>query len=493
MSLSMQAFTDDPTKMGLAGVFNGQTGLEFLGLTGLTKQLGYSFYIGFDTRVKPATVRVFFDPSRAFLAAPDWDYISIIQLGQILFQGVPIEPEVYGADLAALQSYTFRHPFSAANLEWTDMMDVTQAKRFNITEPFFPFNNLLVNSTLQEADLFIYPKLNGTLTRLPFPTTPNAALCASLISDVRLDRDYPSEAFVRDRVLSQVTSGIEPIAQQVYTREQILSRGVLPLAMDLLGLTGAEIDAVESVGPFLLIRVIGEEWEDLICTFPDDATNPTDKTLKAYLLSEREFQEARQDEIGAMFLRIKERLRLHGLFGTKGIPVDYPVDPDKKGGRGLQAYPFYFSDGVSPVLEIKYQTLAVGKRQGRLAQCFGGVEWSAVREFDPDELRFGALRITEPALLGQPVIDFNAFLGNTLSFPKVDPISPVLNTFYNAIRPPDFRALAQPTRLAQPQPPAPQDQAPAPESPYEYPEDVIPLKSSGFGDWSDKWLTGGEE
>src|SRR5262245_59764328 len=129
MPLSMVTFQETPNVTWLTGVYNGQAAPVFLGQTDFSAKLGLSFHIGFDTRTKPTTVRIYFDPSSAFLSAPDWSSIGLTQIGQIRFQGTPIDPEVYGSDLAALQPYAYQDPFTPnANLAWVDMMDAARAR-----------------------------------------------------------------------------------------------------------------------------------------------------------------------------------------------------------------------------------------------------------------------------------------------------------------------------------------------------------------------------
>lgn len=472
MALTLVEFGDAPKMAGLTGVFRGQTATEYLGLKSLSLQIGPSFYIGFDTRFRPAMVRVFFDPSQSeFASKLPWQAIGFVQIGQITYQGIPISPWTYGQGLDYLTPYVYNHFLQPqfANY-WIDMMDLSKVKGKNLAFPLFAYNGLIRNPDYPAAQFFTHPMPNGSLTSNPAQSGENISLCASLYSPIDLDFDSPSESTITQQVQQMINRGVVPTASQAYTHEQVISEGPLNLALQLLQVDDpTDVESIQVVGPHMLISFTDIEAEGPMYTafFDQKAETSTHSTLKVFLLNREAFEELRFEALTRTFANIKQALLIQGLTGTKGIPVDR-TRTRGKGRPGLHPFPFVFSGDTNPEMAFTYRTIAVGINQGEIQHCFGGIEWRVSRVFDRGELEFGPLRIEKPKVIISPAITFNSFKAREI---EADPsfITPLLTTFTQARQGYDFYSPSTPVQ-------------------FENASTIASPTSRGYGDSSVDWI-----
>lgn len=472
MALTLVEFGDAPKMAGLTGVFRGQTTTEYLGLKSLSLRIGPSFYIGFDTRFRPAMVRVFFDPSQSeFASTLPWQAIGFVQIGQITYQGIPISPLTYGQGFDYLTPYTYNSLFQQqfANY-WTDMMDLSKVKDKNVTFPLFAYNGLLRNPNYLPAQFFTHPMPNGSLASNPPQDGANISLCASLYAPINLDLDSPSESAITQQVQQMIDRGADPVASQAYTHDEVLANGPLSLALQLLQVDDpADIESIQVVGPHMLIAFTDIEAEGPMYTafFDKNAETPTHSTLKVFFLNREEFEEQRFADLTRTFENIKQVLMVQGALGAKGIPIDR-LKTSGRGKSGLHPFPFAFSGDTDPEMAFTYRTIAVGINQNEIQHCFGGIEWRVSRVFDRGELEFGPLRIEKPKVIISPAITFNSFKAKEREADS-NFIAPLLATFTQSHQKFNFYSPSNPVQ-------------------FENTSDVASPTSPGYGDSSTDWI-----
>ncbi|MEO9030554.1 MAG: hypothetical protein ABI413_17240 [Ktedonobacteraceae bacterium] len=472
MALTLVEFGNTPKMAGLTGVFQGQTAPEYLGLKSLSVQAGPSFFIGFDTRFRPAMVRVFFDPSQSLFASEfPWQTIGFVQIGQITYQGIPISPLTYGQGLDYLTPYVYNNFLQQQFAHyWIDMMDLGKVKAKNVDFPLFAYNGLLRNPDYPASQFFVHPMPNGSLTSNPAQSGANISLCASLYTPINLDLDSPSESVITQQVQQMISRGVVPMASQAYTHEQVISNGPLGLAIQLLQVDDpTDIESVQIVGPYMLIAFTDVEAEGPLYTafFDKRDETQTHSTLKVFLLNKEEFEERRFAALTTTFENIKQALIVQGLTGTKGIPVDR-TRTQGRGRSGLRPFPFVFSGDTNPEVAFTYRTIAVGIKQNEIQHCFGGLEWRVSRVFDRGELEFGPLRIEKPKAIISPAITFNSFKAKETTTDS-NFIAPLLATFTASHQKFNFYS---PSDLVQ----------------FENTGDVASPTSPGYGDSSTDWI-----
>lgn len=416
MALSLVRDTQsDPPVASLNGVYQGQTDPVYLGLNGLSTQIG-NFYIGFDNYLKPAMVRVFYDPIALQKHLVN-SYVGLVQFGQITYQGVPITPTTYGMGLDFLQPYTTSTLSNQAQniYGWVNMLDATRAKNAQIGFPFFAFNAFLRNPTLKISDFFIYPQPNGCLVATPpvAQPPPNTSLCASLFDAIDLDLDSPPEAEITAYLKTMAKRGVEPDKSQIYTRSQVQNGSALDFALAMLEITDFDtVDTVEVVGPYILITMddVEDEGPMFVAYYDANQATSNSETMVIYELNLDEMEELRFATVSQTFANIQAELIANGWLPKTGFPRNRPRDAKGKGGAGLNPFPFFFPDFVNedeeendddygPEIAFNYRVIAFafpGEGNPLPAYALGGFSWSVGRAFSPAALEFGPLRIYEP-------------------------------------------------------------------------------------------------
>jgi hypothetical protein len=447
--MTLKMFTYDDQLIGLTGAYQGgENDLVFLGLNGLCKQVGPHF-IGFDDRIKPTMVRIFFDPAQSDLAKRSaYSSIGYVQLGEITFNGVPIMPWAYGQEYVRLGSYMY---LFNNNLKWIDTVDIERARRHQVRQPFFAYNGYYRNETYQNQDFFYHPMPSGSLTGSLTGSLPvmgdgrRPSLCASLYDPINLDIDGPPANDIIDLMRSYLERGIDPLKSVRVSTNDVVQRGLLNLAKESLNSPEYQIDddisSIQVIGPLLLIQLLGPEGEEvLFCAFYDLGGHTSDSELmKIYYISLKELREIYLTSMADMFQRIKEDLQKRNIMPLQGGPIEPAINPQKRGrGAGLNGSPFHFKDGKNPVIGFDYLTLAFGEI-GEGLQCFGGVKWRVSREFDLQNLCYKSIEIYEPeevtptnvaSIVGGRGINKRSRSDELL---YIDPIKDLLQVFYSKI------------------------------------------------------------
>jgi len=411
MALTPVSLGGDPEMMGLNGIYNGQTQPELLGMRSLSGQSG-PFFWGFDRRIRPTMVRIFFDPTVAGLTSGDqYDTIGLIQVGRITYQNVPISPQTYGMNLEHLSPYNYSNIFDNRDEHhWADMIDVGTLKG-KVNEygesryPLFAFNGYHRNINYTLANFYGHPMPNGSLTSSPASSITNASLCASLYDAIDFDLDVPPAAVITAMVNSLQKKAGSLYQTQTYSHAQVSEQGPLKLAIDLLEITDlGTIADIQIAGPHMIIEMADIEAEGpIFVAFFDKNNETTDtSTLKIYLVDMDELEQLRFAMLTQTFENVKEQFSGRGIFMGSGVlgdgfPIDRPISTGK-GNKGLGSFPFFFQKKVNPEIAFTYNTVAVGIRNGKIVACFNCLAWRVSRVFQEEELEFDALQIDQPKL-----------------------------------------------------------------------------------------------
>jgi len=452
----------NPNYAYLNGVYQGQQQPEILGIAGLTEQIG-PFFIGFDTDLKPAMARIFFDPSQiqpVDMGKPQT--IGLMQIGQITYQGIPIPPYVYRMGMQYLQNYVPPLPLEIRDPNyWADMM--TPADAAGLPWPMFQWNGLLRNRQYTLDSFFSYPMPNGSFANIPpnFSGPERTSFASSLFDAVNLDMDSPPATVILQYITDMVQRGVEPTASLAVTQEMVLSATALGLAFQMLGIDDAElIESVEVNDPYMLITMVDIEGDgpmyaaffDWILTEAGDRV----EALVIYELDLEEFEELRFTALTETFYNIQQYLLRSGAIPKRGFPADPPPRSSRqgKGGDGLNPFPFVFQgfqydpeildeDEIGPQVSFNYETYAMGFTDEKL-HCYGAIGWRASRIFDPSVLEFGDLRLHRPQGLGRQGDVLNQAI-NGQTYPSESIPYQVIRTFRNLVQAQSISGGTNPT------------------------------------------------
>jgi hypothetical protein len=207
MALTKQNYSEQGF-VGLNGVYQGQSTSElvFLGMTDLSEEYdigGGKLHVGFDTRIKPAIVRMFYDPPTSSIT--NGTEIGFIQVGEAKLQGTPVLPSTHSPGIAYRNPYSIK---SAFHTQWVDMISAKTLKdspSFLGTDqtvpPFFPYNGLIDKSGNTKEQFYQHPGHNGSMFKVSSSPLPSHySLCASLVSPIGLDLDGPKRETIKEIV-----------------------------------------------------------------------------------------------------------------------------------------------------------------------------------------------------------------------------------------------------------------------------------------------------
>ena len=167
---------------GLTGVYAGQNGTPlFLGEKGRSKLIDAGtagkIGIGFDTRISPAQVRIFYDKEGAIIQGTDPDkYYGLIMTREIRFDGLPVPPGVYATAIEFQNYYSSFVPRPDYDRRTTrpvspayaiDMMSPERLGVKGISDPYFADNALCYVDGMTLADTQELEAPNGFLAKLP--------------------------------------------------------------------------------------------------------------------------------------------------------------------------------------------------------------------------------------------------------------------------------------------------------------------------------------
>ena len=417
MALSLVAATN---LMELTGLYNGQQTPAFLGLKGLCKQVG-PFYIGFDTRIKPAVVRIFFDPTKSDKILPGSNkYVGLVQVGQTKYNGIPIEPGTYAKELE-YRDYYDDFGGSPVPISWVDMVSEDIMKDSSLYssgcyEPFFPLNAVIFDkSGYSYNDFCYYGKPNGNITHIPFGKNNNFCYAASIYSPIGLDFDGPSEQTLEDMLDKYLDRGTKPVKDQEASESDIDSKGMIKVAVDMLELAAEDIIWAQSVGKYLLIKLADSDgYCPYLCAYTYDNEDQMGKNYMCiYLLDPHEMDDRLLDLVEHLLVSFSEYRKKYNISSFSGFPFTWKLPNQKRGQSGLEPLPFQ-NKTVSPVVEFLYKTLAVTKfvnsSDGKVYYYAShGVQWRVLRILDLDQMFFGPLLICEPSeIIGSELYAFNS-------------------------------------------------------------------------------------
>ena len=430
-----------PEMTGLNGVYRGQQQPELLGLKSLSLNLE-NFWIGFDTRIRPSMVRIYFDPFTEGLHQTDnYDFIGLIQIGRITYQKIPINPAIFGMGLNHLNHYNYTNANDPFNENiWVDMMDVVEMRKMKLANngtlfPFFPYNGYLRNNAYTPNQFFTHPMPNGSLTSIPAQEGAGVSLCASLFDAIDFDLDVPPATEITKMLRRMITNRITPIKEAIFNHTEVLRNGPLSLALTLLEIEDLElIDDIQVAGPHLIITLkdIEAESPTFIAFFDQSKETSSTSTMLIFLANSDELEQLRFAALTGLFDRISKYFASKGILGGAGFP-NQNRPTLSRGNKGLNPFPFVFNDNQNHEIAFTYDTITIGVRNNKIEFCFGCLKWEVSRVFDRDTLEFGALKIEKPALHNDKSETFNLLLKGVLEHMESHFIFKALTRYDSAI------------------------------------------------------------
>ena len=387
-------------------------------------------WIGFDDSfADPVIVRSYYDPtadpkvSLVHTARPAV-FIGYLQFMQLSFRTMAIPPSVYGGRLADRQPYVYGDDY-----RFIDFMGPSDAKLRNITDPFYPFNALLVNGNLtQTSDFYNYPLENGSLCA-PGDLGTGQSMVASLAGEISPGLVTPAlitPYLTNDNLLVIYHPSATDLAAAEPYRIALTQLETAPLPdatsdpPPLQGLDETGV-AAQALGEYVLLTLPDDEdfGDTLVISTQPGTNGATD--IYVHLLSD-------YDTAGLTYNAGREALwRIREFQLEEGL-VDSSMQLDEPAGRGMKGLwtPPYRLSTSEYALELRYWTLAVARRERALRSSpsrvfLSGVTWTALFQFDEDtgQLTFSA--IGEP----QPVASANVLPGlNSYTAARNSPRAP---------------------------------------------------------------------
>lgn len=433
--------------VGLSGVYNGQGASElvFLGSSSancfhLPFTNGGDLYVGFDTRIQPAVVRMFYTPP--WLTAST-SIVGFVQYSETKLQSTSIPPSVYSPEIAYRDEYLY-DLFGQQNcLDVIPSYTIKQSTVYPFFKgdknipPYFAHNAILYDSSY--TNFLPYPMPNGNLYQGNQVGTAGNTLCASLISPIGLGLDGPQKYELKQLVnacmsrkfydyVKKSESGIG----KLYNMTDIWQAGTLDPGYKAVWntsfLTGMktvlysnypdyedrEILQVEQVGMkpmakgdriYLLIKLSDpNDYNPYFCI----SIQQTDRGVCSVLMYE--FDSHLLEDINNEVL---EERSISFLEFAKSFYSQ--LHPDDRPSRIGVSDPYYTDDKIT----FRYKTYLVEYRTDKTQHILGGISWNVSKTLDAESLEFEPMQISSP-----PVIASNS---------SFEGIASALNSTYQSI------------------------------------------------------------
>jgi len=438
---------------GVNGAYVGQQQPLFLGKKGLCLKLdadfGTSAIIGFDTRVSPVAVRVFFEKGSDIITgtAPRKNY-GLVLTTEYFFDGQPIMPSRVNPSLAYLDNYNaFREPYLGSSIFGfpkpptnTDSIVMVRPKTLKdkqIGDPYYAYNAYAYEATQNAWDVTNGTGFMASLNNeLPF-TANGSPRCTSVYMPIGLDIDTPTVEWLEQRVESFENDSIEAVSFTDAGNGDWLGGILTALESD-----GSNVLRVQRISYYVLLTM--DDPENYYPMVLADLQNE-----KLYLLDTNELEQLRFEASSYTFEKFIEHTNGYGLqnqdFPSRAgyYTRSYKVSQDRKMNTMLS--------GGTHTLSCRYKAYAVGNgvvlgnglvEDRNVYDCFGGVTWNVERVFNKETFSFGALKIYQPELLSlQDIINYNVELYQQDPWnrnPKKGQDLPALNRFIQTLRSFDF-------------------------------------------------------
>lgn len=423
MALNIE-YTEDNKFAILTGVYRGQTRPVFLGVTGLTQLKKTSdegwgngtFAIGFDNRVSPAQVRIYYEYKDSIIPGTNPDkYIGLVMTSEIRYDGVLIPPSVMSSAIGYQNLYTytrlikkrggmFTGPSYSISLNSINMMDSSKSSGYPFELPYFS-QNALSWSDIQQDTLFQANPLNGSILKLTngqYPTDDGASLCASLIAPIGMDIDGPSQNNLISIINGFQIDGIEPILQFEIDSEDA-SNGMLVsktiAAMNSASETTVNIKYIQMYGEIpLIILDDNENYDPAFLVIPSSSTN----TANIYMLDATDLENAFSQPVLSRFDRFMDHIKRTNTQLNPGY--DYKILEGMGKGGGDRAFNAIMMTNYQPVISFDYKVYCIGSgtitSSGNVYNayhCFDGIQFRVLRTFNKDTFQFDPVSIGTPA------------------------------------------------------------------------------------------------
>lgn len=404
---------------GLTGVYVGQNDNAFflgekdksflLNAGGIGRQVG----IGFDTRLSPAQVRIFFDKGRSIVPGTDAEkFYGLIMTREYRFDGLPIPPSVFSPAIAFQDGYSnfvssqfIRRKFISPAYA-VSMMSPGLLHDNEVYDPYYAYNAACYETDVSRGDAFSLNIRNGFQAVIPSPTSNNAPLVASLFAPVGLDLDAPPLSFIKQRLKAFKEDGIDPVVtMDTITRESDWQGGLLGKILSTLQITRDDVLRVQMVGPYPLLTL-----KDAEGYYPVFLLDPDTRGI--YSLDINELDEMQFLRTSDLFERFIDFYNANGCSNKK-----YPKRVDRYlRSYGKSQHINTMLSGNSPHrIECHYKVYAVGRGsitfQGEkkyVYDCVGGVTWAMRKTFDSDLYKFDNLELTVlKALRLDDIVNYN--------------------------------------------------------------------------------------
>jgi hypothetical protein len=354
--------------------------------------------VGFDDAfAEPLVMRAFYDLSadppsvrRAF--AKTFTYVGYLQFCRLTFRGQAIAPSVYGGRLAGRDVYL-------ADDKWfVDMMAPADAAVRNVRLPFYAFNGLLSDGSIQsEVDLYIHPRPNGSLLAAPV-TTQTQSRYASISADISTGLLTPADVapfLVDDDSIVRVipTSGAALAVTEAY-RIALNSLETVPdwgaAAPPLAGLDETQV-ATQVVGNYVLLTLPdNENLGPTLCVTVEGSQAQPAVVVRLLTFYDMEQMEA---DAGRAVLR---RLAASVEPDPDAMDIEDQVVPGR-GHSGLLPTPIALPADAF-VLSLDYVTAAAGitPHGGQNLWPLNAFSWSVLFQFDEDTGTLESTAVTAP-------------------------------------------------------------------------------------------------
>ena len=356
-------------------------------------------YIGFDDDLAaPVIARAYFDPAKhtSFYGTrfDAFRYVGYCQIAQLSFRGVPIPPQVYGGLLGQRRPYLF----GGDQYLFIDFMDPAQARANAIPLPLYPFNAKLVSGLITSTDdLYVHPRLNGSLFTHKLGYGAHQSLVASMAAEIAPGLVTPADVGEHLRAEGTRLVTIKPTKQDLAMAEPYQIALAFLMTQTPRGATAPPLAGLDPhliagqvIGPYALLTLPDAELFGptlvIHCSDPDPAG---DVEIHIDELSDYAMTALTAKTGSAALWRIKRHL------DSRGLHPDGLEPPTGRGNSGLLAPPYAFAPDARP-LQLTYWTCAVGVRSRDDAKVLSAVRWTAHFRFHQDTGEMVFSEITAP-------------------------------------------------------------------------------------------------
>lgn len=353
------------------------------------------FYIGIDTFLKPAQIRIAFDPAESNNQIHNGD-IGLYTALSVMIDGFPMPGAVF-PELDYMKSYQeiFNLDYTWPAMASAEYLRESALGAAGTLAPLYPLNYLLKRPAAEYNELFLAGNPLGALTTWPRVEENGMSQVASMALPLGMDFLGPFGEELNELLHMP---GREPWCELPLEDVEIFDNGGLALFVcERIGVPPDAFKRIQSYDGMLLFQYADEEEiSSYICAVVGE------EAVGLFELENIEIEELQRNRIRKLFENFKE-------FGGYR-PIDWRNKrADVRGGGKGKNHLLYEMDGANFTIKGRTYAIALNVGEDGLEKAVWDVLlWWVSMRWNAEEMSFSDCEIRYDSFLLQP----KAYAGN---------------------------------------------------------------------------------